>query len=191
MKLTAKQEKFCNYYLECGNASEAYRRAYSCSKMKPETVNRMAFDLMNNRKIAARIEELRAGMEQRSNFTKDNAVSILRDIATANVTDVLVVNQGKSYTTILVKDLSALPLNVQRAIMSVKSSDKGFEVKLYSKIDAIERLSKLLGWDEPVKADVKADINGGLMINHTYTGFTPATSEEEVKTREKKGGRNG
>lgn len=191
MKLTAKQEKFCNYYLECGNASEAYRRAYSCSKMKPETVNRMAFDLMNNRKIAARIEELRAGMEQRSNFTKDNAVSILRDIATANVTDVLVVNQGKSYTTILVKDLSTLPLNVQRAIMSVKSSDKGFEVKLYSKIDAIERLSKLLGWDEPVKADVKADINGGLMINHTYTGFTPATSEEEVKTREKKGCRNG
>lgn len=191
MKLTAKQEKFCNYYLECGNASEAYRRAYSCSKMKPETVNRMAFDLMNNRKIAARIEELRAGMEQRSNFTKDNAVSILRDIATANVTDVFVVNQGKNYTTILVKDLSTLPMNVQRAIMSVKSSDKGFEVKLYSKIDAIERLSKLLGWDEPVKADVKADINGGLMINHTYTGFTPATSEEEVKTREKKGGRNG
>ena len=87
--------------------------------------------------------------------------------------------------------MSTLPLNVQRAIMSVKSSDKGFEVKLYSKIDAIERLSKLLGWDEPVKADVKADINGGLMINHTYTGFTPATSEEEVKTREKKGGRNG
>lgn len=141
--------------------------------------------------VAQRVEQLRAGMEQRSNFTKDNAVSILRDIATANVTDVLVVNQGKSYTTILVKDLSTLQLNVQRAIMSVKSSDKGFEVKLYSKIDAIERLSKLLGWDEPVKADVKADINGGLMINHTYTGFTPATSEEEVKTREKKGGRNG
>lgn len=191
MKLTAKQEKFCNYYLECGNASEAYRRAYSCSKMKSETVNRMAFDLMNNRKVAARIEELRAGMEQRSNFTKDNAVSILRDIATANVTDVLVVNQGKSYTTILVKDLSALPLNVQRAIMSVKSSERGFEVKLYSKIDAIERLSKLLGWDEPVKADVKADINGGLVINHTYTGFSPATSEEEVKAREQKGASNG
>lgn len=141
--------------------------------------------------VAQRVEKLRAEMEQRSNFTKDNAVSILRDIATANVTDVLVVNQGKNYTTILVKDLSTLPMNVQRAIMSVKSSERGFEVKLYSKIDAIERLAKLLGWDEPAKADVKADINGGLMINHTYTGFSPATSEEEVKERERKGGGNG
>ncbi|WFE87228.1 terminase small subunit [Parabacteroides chongii] len=26
MPLTIKQENFCNYYLECGNASEAYRR---------------------------------------------------------------------------------------------------------------------------------------------------------------------
>lgn len=189
--MTPKQEQFCNIYLECGNASEAYRRAYSCSKMKDVTVNRMAFDLINNRKITARLNELRAGMEQRSNFTKDNAVSILRDIATANVTDVLVVNQGKNYTTILVKDLSALPMNVQRAIASVKSSEKGFEVKLYSKIDAIERLSKLLGWDEPSKADVKADINGGLVINHEYTGISPATSEDEVKERERKGGGNG
>lgn len=189
--MTPKQEKFCNIYLECGNASEAYRRAYSCSKMKDVTVNRMAFDLINNRKITARLNELRAGMEQRSNFTKDNAVSILRDIATANLTDVLVVNQGKNYTTILVKDLSALPMNVQRAIASVKSSEKGFEVKLYSKIDAIERLSKLLGWDEPTKADVKADINGGLVINHEYTGISPATSEDKVKERERKGGGNG
>lgn len=191
MKLTAKQEKFCNYYLECGNASEAYRRAYSCSKMKDKQIWEESCKLLTRPNVAQRVEQLRAEMEHRSNFTKDNAVSILRDIATANVTDVLVVNKGKNYTTILVKDLSTLPLNVQRAIMSVKSSDKGFEVKLYSKIDAIERLSKLLGWDEPVKADVKADINGGLVINHTYTGFSPATSEEEVKAREKKGGRNG
>ena len=40
--LTIKQENFCNYYLECGNASEAYRRAYSCSNMKGDTINRKA-----------------------------------------------------------------------------------------------------------------------------------------------------
>lgn len=191
MKLTPKQEKFCNIYLECGNASEAYRRAYSCSNMKDKQIWEESCKLLTRPNVAQRIDQLRAGMEQRSNFTKDNAVSILRDIATANVTDVLVVNQGKNYTTILVKDLSALPMNVQRAIASVKSSEKGFEVKLYSKIDAIERLSKLLGWDEPTKADVKADINGGLVINHEYTGISPATSEDEVKERERKGGGNG
>lgn len=191
MKLTPKQEKFCNIYLECGNASEAYRSAYSCSTMKDGTIYAKSSILLKKDKIRARLAELRAGMEQRSNFTKDNAVCILRDIATANVTDVIVTKQSKNYTTILVKDLSSLPMNVQRAISSVKSSEKGFEVKLYSKIDAIERLSKLLGWDEPVRSDIKADVGGGFTINHTYTGYMPATSEEEVKAREKKGGGNG
>ena len=55
MKLTIKQEKFCNYYLETGNASEAYRRAFSCGKMKSGTVNRKAIELFENGKITARV----------------------------------------------------------------------------------------------------------------------------------------
>lgn len=47
MDLTLKQEKFCNYYLECGNASEAYRRAYSCDKMKSEIINIKACELLS------------------------------------------------------------------------------------------------------------------------------------------------
>ena len=58
MKLTIKQEKFCNYYLESGNASEAYRRAYSCENMRPETINIRACELLANGKIAVRVKEL-------------------------------------------------------------------------------------------------------------------------------------
>ena len=32
--LTPKQEKFCQLYIELGNASEAYRQSYDCSKMQ-------------------------------------------------------------------------------------------------------------------------------------------------------------
>ncbi|MGU9998175.1 terminase small subunit, partial [Bordetella avium] len=39
MALTPKQEAFALAYVETGNASEAYRRAYSAERMKPETVN--------------------------------------------------------------------------------------------------------------------------------------------------------
>ena len=45
MKLTIKQEKFCNLYIELGNASEAYRQSYNCEKMKPESVNNKAYEL--------------------------------------------------------------------------------------------------------------------------------------------------
>ena len=59
-ELTVKQSDFCLFYIETGNASEAYRRAYDAENMKPETVNRRAFDLMENSKIKARIEALQA-----------------------------------------------------------------------------------------------------------------------------------
>lgn len=63
--LTPKQEKFCLTYLKTGNASEAYRQSYSAGKMKPETVNRAAFALLENSKIAARVEELKEAIAER------------------------------------------------------------------------------------------------------------------------------
>ncbi len=57
--LTSKQESFCLAYIETGNASEAYRLTYNAEKMKPETVNRSAKELLDNTKITARIEEIR------------------------------------------------------------------------------------------------------------------------------------
>jgi phage terminase small subunit len=40
--LTQRQEKFCLAYIETGNASESYRRAYNAENMKPVTINRKA-----------------------------------------------------------------------------------------------------------------------------------------------------
>lgn len=154
MKLSIKQEKFCNYYLESGNASEAYRRAFSCGKMAEQTIWAKASLLLTKDKVRARVEQLRAELQRRSDITKDEAVGILADIARANIVDTLIVKQNSDYTTILVADVSKLPLNVQRSILSIKASDKGYEVKLYNKIDAIEKLSKLLGWDAPIKQEV-------------------------------------
>lgn len=76
MKLTIKQEKFCNYYLESGNASEAYRRAYSCENMRPETINIRACELLANGKIAVRVKEMQADLQRRSDITKDEAIDI-------------------------------------------------------------------------------------------------------------------
>ena len=59
--LTQKQEDFCLAYIETRNASEAYRRAYAAEKMKPESINRKAKELMDSGKIAARLGKLTAG----------------------------------------------------------------------------------------------------------------------------------
>ncbi|MDX9787919.1 MAG: terminase small subunit [Desulfobacterales bacterium] len=60
--LTIKQEKFCAKYIESGDASNAYRFAYSTERMKPDTVNRSAFELLHTPKISARIDQLKQKM---------------------------------------------------------------------------------------------------------------------------------
>nr|DAU01340.1 MAG TPA: Terminase small subunit [Caudoviricetes sp.] len=65
-KLTPKQEKFCQEFIKCGNASKSYRIAYNTSNMKPETINRTSFDLMQDPNITARIKSLNEEIKNKS-----------------------------------------------------------------------------------------------------------------------------
>ncbi len=77
--LTPKQEAFALAYVETGNASEAYRRSYNAEKMKPETVNRTAKELLDNPKIAARLAELKAAHVERHEITVDDLIRELEE----------------------------------------------------------------------------------------------------------------
>lgn len=72
--MTPKQEAFCQAYIETGNASEAYRRAYNAANMKPESVNRKAKELLDNGKITARLDALRIAHVERHQFTIDDMI---------------------------------------------------------------------------------------------------------------------
>lgn len=85
--LTPKQEAFALAYLETGNASEAYRRAYDAEGMKPESVNRAAKEVLDNPKIAARLEMLRAPVREAAQITLKqhlDDLKRLRDLAEAS-----------------------------------------------------------------------------------------------------------
>lgn len=78
MGLTPKQEKFCQVYLETGNATEAYRQAYTPTG-KPATQNRAAKSLLDNPKIAARLSELQAETKERHDITVDTLIRELEE----------------------------------------------------------------------------------------------------------------
>ena len=94
MGLSIKQEKFCNYYIECGNASEAYRRAYSCSNMKDESINVKAFELLNNGKITVRVKELQEELKKKSDITKEEVLNMLRSFMYADIRNFLTIKDG-------------------------------------------------------------------------------------------------
>lgn len=78
-RLQPKQEKFCQLYIELGNASEAYRQAYDTSRMKSETVGRKAQELLKHGIITAYIKELRVVHRERHNITVDDLIAELEE----------------------------------------------------------------------------------------------------------------
>ncbi|HEX7386256.1 MAG TPA: terminase small subunit [Castellaniella sp.] len=81
--LTQKQEAFCTEYIETGNASEAYRRAYSASKMSPGSVNVRASQMLSNRKIAVRLQELRKPVVEAAQMTLEGHLQRLEELSIA------------------------------------------------------------------------------------------------------------
>lgn len=79
MALTQKQENFCAAFIECGRASDAYRKAYSAENMKAETVHKRASELMANGAVAGRIDELRNQAMQRHQLTVDDLLAELEE----------------------------------------------------------------------------------------------------------------
>lgn len=78
--LTGKQEKFAQAFVETGDASEAFRRAYDASNMNANSVNRKAHEAKNHVKISARINQLRSKVAKRHNVTVDSLVAELEQI---------------------------------------------------------------------------------------------------------------
>lgn len=82
--LTPKQEKFAQVYVETGNASEAYRRAYNTKNYKPESVTVNASKLLSDANVSLRVAELRAATVKRHEITVDTIRDMLledRDFA--------------------------------------------------------------------------------------------------------------
>lgn len=72
MSLTPKQEAFALKYVECGNASEAYRHAYDAEKSKPESVWQSASRTLADVKVASRVMELQEKAQERTLITVES-----------------------------------------------------------------------------------------------------------------------
>lgn len=187
MKLTPKQESFCLKYLECGNASEAYRSAYNCRKMKTETVNTKASNLLKKDKIRTRVEELQEESRETSKITKEKILDELASIAFSSVADM---NKSwierKEFVKLSRKEKAAIKSIstkvLKKNIGSAENPDwvdvEYIKIELHDKIKAIERICKMLGFDSPEKMQVEK-------IN-SYENMTDEELAKEIEMTKKK-----
>lgn len=190
IKLTPKQEKFCNKYVECGNASEAYRVAYDCSKMKDETVNKRASEMLNNGEITGRVNELQSELKNKSDITKEKVLNEFASIAFSSIACI--------YSTwIELKELDKLTEDQKKCIKSISTkvlkknigtSEKPeivdveyVKVEFYDKIKALENIGKMIGYYAPDKVDHTS--NGDKM--QVIVVSSQSAKEEQEKFMDK------
>ncbi len=83
MALTAKQEAFCQSIADGMNQSDAYRSAYNAAAMKAETIQSKACLLMAGGKVRARVDSLREELANKSLWTREQSVAVLREVVEA------------------------------------------------------------------------------------------------------------
>lgn len=176
MKLTIKQENFCNKYIETGNASEAYRFAYNCEKMSPESVNVNSSKLLKSAKVALRVEEKQKELQTKSDISKERVLEELKAIMESDIRDYLTFT-GRS---IKFKNFKTLTDKQAKAIESIKRGKSGIELKLHGKSWTIERICKMLGFDAPIKNElsgmgITVNLPGNEPIN--FDNLKPKTED--------------
>lgn len=77
MKLTEKQKRFADYYIETGNATEAYQRSYKC---KRSTADANGTKLLGNARIKTYIDERIAEKEDEQIAKQDEVLRYLTKV---------------------------------------------------------------------------------------------------------------
>lgn len=145
IKLTAKKEKFCQEYLIDLNATQAAIRAGYSKK----TARSQGQRLLTNVDIQDQISNLQKEARKSADITREEVLSTLAAIMRAKLPDYF--TDGKKM------DLEKLTDEQKLALESIRVTKSSFSVKLTSKISAIERINRMLGYDLP--EDLNVNIN--------------------------------
>lgn len=188
--ITEKQKRFADEWLVDLNGTRAYKVAYPSVK-KDETARVNASRLLTNANVKTYIQERQKEREKRTEITQDSVLRELALIAFAKASDYARVvekdamvevdgnmvpvldedgNQVK-YRTVEPILTDELTEDQKKAIAVIKKGRDGFEIKPYSKIQALELLGKHLGMFTE-KVEVK---------NTTPNAFEGLTTEELKK----------
>lgn len=164
--LTEKQERFCQEYIIDFNGTQAAIRAgYS-----PDTANVIASENLTKPNIQDRLAELKKKAAESFGITKQQLINELSKIAFFDIRSIYTENNS-------LKNVHEFDDKAAGAVAGIEAdeiwgfNDEGdrivtgqtTKVKLNDKIKAIERVSRMLGFDEPIKSETKVT---GITINY-------------------------
>ena len=154
-KLTEKQQRFVDEYLIDLNATQAAIRAGYSAKTACEQGAR----LLANVKVQGTIAEHMAERSKRTGVNQNRIVRELAKIAFVNLTDI-VDEEGRIRSNATDEDLSCLESIKYKESSSDTGDSVEREVKIASKLKALELLGKHVGmWNDKLNVEMDAELN--------------------------------
>ncbi len=140
-KITPKQKRFADEYLIDLKPIRAYRAVYTTVK-KDETAAAAATRLLKNVNVSEYISKRMKDRERRTEITQDRVLMELASIGFSKGTDYAQITPNGSVIFVATDELTE---QQKAAIVSIKETQNGTEIKLADKIKALELLGKHLG----------------------------------------------
>jgi phage terminase small subunit len=187
-QLTPKQQMFVDTYLQTGNASEAYRRAYDATNMTSGTLRKEAGRLMEHPLVASMVAEHREQLVAQHGVTAEMVIRELKRIATADIRKVVEWSgkevreeqkNGKivvrAANDVLLKASDEIDDDTAAAISEITLTKDGLRVKLWPKDAALTTLARHLG----LMDDTREPGNITVQIVNFATAPQPAPALEQ------------
>lgn len=137
-KLTAKQQRFVNEYLIDLNATQAAIRAGYSKK----TAFSIGTENLRKPAIQKAIQQRKQAREQRTEITQDRVIQELAAIGFSKGTDYAKITPGGGVVFVSTDELTE---SQKAAVISIKETQNGTEIRLADKVKALELLGKHLG----------------------------------------------
>lgn len=152
--LTDRQQRFCNEYLIDLNATQAaIRSGYSA-----KTAEQQGSRLLSNVKVQQEISKHMAVRSKRTGVNQDRIVQELAKMAFVKMTDI-VDSYGRIKTDATENDLACIESVKYKESESDAGSSVEREIKIASKLKALELLGKHLGmWNDRLDVSVNIPI---------------------------------
>lgn len=101
--MNEQQKRFADYYIETGNATDAYKRAGYKAKGKSAEVN--ASRLLGNAKVKTYIDELINGKDSERIAKQDEVLEFLTKVLRGEMDEEFALGVGKGAQTLIRKEL--------------------------------------------------------------------------------------
>jgi phage terminase small subunit len=198
--LTQKQKKFCREYIYDWNATRSYKVAYP--NVKNDNVAAVnANRLLSYAKINQYVEDIQKNIEKLAGVSRMKVISEHMKMAFSSIAHLhntwIELKQFENLTPEQKECIAEIDTKTERKYFSEYDPDKEdfikvpydvkyIKIKLYDKQKALDSISKMLGYDAPIKTELTGKDGKDLIPTNI---LTPEQRKQKIKDlREKLNG---